>query len=40
MRSRPLLAAAAVLLSVSGQAHAASTIDRVEIRGLNQDNET
>lgn len=40
MRPRPLLAAAAVLLSVSGQAYAASTIDRVEIRGLNEDNET
>jgi len=40
MRSPPLLAAAAILLSVSGLAHAASTIERVEIRGLDRDNET
>ena len=38
MRPLPHLAAAAVLLSVSGAAHAASTIDKVEFRGLNEDN--
>lgn len=40
MRPLPHLAAAAVLLSVSGQAHAAATIEKVEIRGFNLDNET
>lgn len=40
MRPLPHLAAAAVLLSVFGQAHAAATIEKVEIRGFNLDNET
>ncbi|MET0815464.1 MAG: outer membrane protein assembly factor, partial [Pseudoxanthomonas sp.] len=40
MRSTPLLAAAAVLLSFSGQARSASTIDTVEVRGLDLGNET
>lgn len=38
MRSSPLLAAA-VLFAIVGQAQAASTIDKVEVRGLNADNE-
>jgi len=37
MRLSPLLAAA--LFTLTGTAHAASTIDKVEIRGLNADNE-
>ncbi len=39
MRSSPLLAAA-VLFTIVGQAQAASTIDKVEVRGLNPENET
>lgn len=40
MRPLPHLAAAAVLCVITSQAHAAATIERVEIRGFNQDNET
>lgn len=38
MRSSPLLAAA-ILFAIVGRAQAASTIDKVEVRGLNADNE-
>ena len=40
MRPFPLLAAAAVLCAITSQAHAAATIEKVEIRGFNLDNET
>jgi translocation and assembly module TamA len=40
MRFIPRLATAAVLLFIAGQAQAAATVDRVEIRGFNLDNQT
>src|SRR4051794_38964129 len=40
MRPLPHLAAAAVLCAITSQAHAAATIEKVEIRGFNLDNET
>ena len=40
MRPLPHLAAAVVLCAITGQAHAAATIEKVEIRGFNLDNET
>ncbi len=40
MRPFPLLAAATLLCAVSSQAHAAATIEKVEIRGFNLDDQT